>query len=78
VIYNGLTKDIKVELTETVKQVLDAAILVFGPLPQPHTLALYNQAGQELSDAQTVEQAGIRPHDKLLLRPSQVKGGLAR
>jgi hypothetical protein len=75
VIYNGVPKDIKVRHEETVKQVLDRAVAAFQPLPQPHTLSLFNQAGQELNEAQTVDQAGIHEHDKLLLRPSSVKGG---
>jgi len=75
VIYNGVDKELEIRLGETVKQVLDRAIQVFSPLPQPHLMALFNEAGAELNDASTVDQAGIRPKDRLLLRPSQVKGG---
>ena len=75
VLYNGVPKDVKVRHEETVKNVLDRAVAAFQPLPQPHTLSLFNQAGQELNEALTVDQAGIREHDKLLLRPSSVKGG---
>jgi len=75
VIYNGVPKEIQVQEHETVKQVLDRAIAVFGPLPQPHVLSLYDKKGVELNDAQTVEQAGIHPNARLLLRPSEVKGG---
>jgi hypothetical protein len=75
VIYNGIPKELKVRLEESIKQVLDRAIQLFSPLPQPHTLSLYNAAGKELNDADTVESAGIHPKDRLLLRPSQVKGG---
>jgi hypothetical protein len=57
-----------------VKQLLDKAIAAFGPLPNPHTLAIYKD-GQELADSLTIKQAGIKPHDVLLLRPSTVKGG---
>ena len=75
VIYNGVEKKVEVRPDETVKSVLDRVINIFGPLPQPHTLALYNSAGAELNEVGTVSQAGIHPHDRLLLRPSQVKGG---
>ncbi len=76
ILYNGVEKKIKVELDETVKQVLDRAIQIFSPIPQPHTLGLFTEAGLELNnEGQTVKEAGIRPHDKLLLRPSTVKGG---
>ena len=75
VIYNGVAKEIKVRHEETIKQVLDRAVAAFQPLPQPHMMSLFNQAGTELNEAETVDQAGIHPHDKLLLRPSAVKGG---
>ena len=75
VIYNGVPKEIKVRLAETIKQVLDRAVAAFQPLPQPHLMSLFNQAGQELNETLTVEQVGIHEHDKLLLRPSTVKGG---
>lgn len=75
IIYNGMEKHETVEPDETIRQVLDRAIRIFGPLPQPHTLALFNEAGRELPDSETVRQAGIKPKDRLLLRPSQVRGG---
>jgi TUG ubiquitin-like domain len=75
ILYNGIEKKFKVDEDETVKQLLEKAIQHFGA-QQPHLLALYTTAGQEITnEAQTVRQAGIRPHDKLLLRPSQVRGG---
>ena len=76
VIYNGVPKDIKVRHEETIKQVLDRAVAAFQPLPQPHTMSLFTAAGQELTnESQTVDEAGIHEHDKLLLRPGTVKGG---
>jgi hypothetical protein len=75
VIYNGVDKKLDLQHGETVKQVLDRAMQIFGPLPQPHLMSLFNEAGTELNDALTVDEAGIKPKDRLLLRPSQVKGG---
>ncbi len=75
VLYNGVPKEIHVRHEETVKQVLDRAVAAFAPLPQPHLMGLFNQAGEELSDSLTVDQAGIHLGDQLLLRPSKVKGG---
>ena len=75
VIYNGVPKKIKAHLDETVKKLLEHAIHVFSPIPQPHLLGLFTEAGQELNDAQTVREAGVKEHDKLLLRPSAVRGG---
>lgn len=74
VLYDGVKKPFKVRIEETVKHVLDHAIQAFGPLPNPHALALYKD-GKELIDTQTVKEAGIKPCDALLLRPSTVKGG---
>lgn len=75
IIYNGLEKKFKIEEDKTVKQLLDQAIQHFHA-QQPHLLALYTTAGKELTnESQTVKQAGIRSKDKLLLRPSQVRGG---
>ena len=75
VTYNGVEKKLKVEPDETVRQVRERAVQIFGA-SQGHLLALYTAAGQELTnESQTVRDAGIRPHDKLLLRPSQVRGG---
>ena len=75
VIYNGMVKEVDIRPDETVKQVLERATNAFAPLPQPHLLGLYNTSGAELNDADSVQQAGIRAGDQLLLRPSQVKGG---
>ncbi|GGI29854.1 ubiquitin-like domain-containing protein [Bradyrhizobium guangdongense] len=75
VIYNGLKKPFEVRPEETVKQLLNQAIGAFGSIPNPHMLSLYNKDGEELPDGETLKQAGVKPHDELLLRPSAVKGG---
>jgi hypothetical protein len=72
--YNGVKHEIEVLPHETIKQVLERAIATFPGLPNPHTLSLFTAAG-ELPDAETVQAAGIHPHDELLLRPGAVKGG---
>ena len=77
VLYDGTKKTIEVESHETVKAVLERAIHAFGPLPNPHTLSLFTEGGQELDDSLTVKAAGIKPHELLLLRPSKVKGGVS-
>jgi hypothetical protein len=74
IIYDGVKKPFEVRIEETVKHLLDQAIHAFGPLPNPHTLSLYKD-GKELVDSQTIKEAGIKPCDVLLLRPSTVKGG---
>lgn len=74
ILYDGIKKKFEVRAQETVKALLDKALAAFGPLPNPHTLSLY-KGGEELSDSQTLKEAGVKPHDILLLRPSKVKGG---
>jgi hypothetical protein len=75
IIYNGVKKPLKATFDEAMKALLDQAIALFGSLPNPHTLALFNEAGKELPVTGTVKEAGIKPGEKLLLRPSTVRGG---
>jgi hypothetical protein len=76
IIYDGAKKPFEVRRDELVKSLLDQAIGVFGPLPNPHTLSLFTATGRELPDSETIEAAGIKPDEILLLRPSKVKGGV--
>jgi NADH:ubiquinone oxidoreductase subunit D len=73
VVYDGVKKPFHVRREEP-KRLLAQAIQAFGPLTNPHMLSLYKD-GKELPDNSTIEQAGIKPCDRLLLRPSAVKGG---
>ena len=75
VTYNGVNKEITVKVDETVKALLDLAVQVFGPIPNPHLLGLFTQDGRELQDSKTLKEEGIRSDDHLLLRPSAVRGG---
>jgi len=77
VIYNGLQKNLAAERDELVKLLLARAIAAFGSPPQPHTLSLFTEQGVELDDNKTLDAAGVKPCEKLLLRPSKVKGGLS-
>lgn len=74
-LYDGVKKAFEVRIEETVKHLLDKVIRAFGAGPNPHTLSLYKD-GKELADGQTIKNAGIKPCDVLLLRPSKVKGGV--
>jgi hypothetical protein len=73
--YNGVNKGFEVRAEELVSKLLQQAIEKFGPIPAPHTMALYNASGNELTDSLTIKAAAIKPGDHLLLRPSKVKGG---
>ena len=75
IIYNGIKKPLRVHLEEIIKTVLQKAIALFGSPPNPHLLSLFTETGRELPEKETVKKVGLRPDEKLLLRPSAVKGG---
>lgn len=75
VLYNGVPKKFEVRRDELVQRLLDQARQAFGPITNPHLLGLFTQAGVEIRDDQTIEAAGVKPHEELLLRPSSVRGG---
>jgi hypothetical protein len=75
VIYNGVSKKFEVRRDELVQRLLEQARQAFGPITNPHLLGLFTKEGVELKDDQTIEAAGVKPHDVLLLRPSTVRGG---
>jgi hypothetical protein len=75
VLYNGVKKPFEVRREEVVKTLLDKAVKAFGPIPNPHTLSLFTEAGKELDDTLTIAAVGVKPREVLLLRPSKVKGG---
>lgn len=75
VVYNGVEKRFEVRPEEHVSVLLRNAIAAFGITQNSHMLALFRQNGTELNDNQTVEQAGLKPDEILLLRQSAVRGG---
>jgi hypothetical protein len=75
VVYNGITKPLQVEPEERVAALLQRAIAVFGITQQPHLLSLFRQDGSVVPENESVERAGLKPGEILLLRPNVVKGG---
>ena len=75
VAYNGVEKEMTVNVNQTVQALLNHAIQEFHVTNQPHILSLFNDSGVELPDAAKLSEVGIKPNDHLLLRPSTVKGG---
>lgn len=75
IIYNGQKKPLQVSSGELIRDVLAHAIALFGSLPNPHTLALFTADRGELKEESTVKEAGLTPHEEVLLRPSTVKAG---
>src|SRR5260370_11990337 len=75
IIYNGITKKLEVVGEEQVAAMLQKAIAEFHITQNPHLLSLYRQDGSLVPETESVERAGIRPREALLLRPNAVKGG---
>jgi hypothetical protein len=75
VVYNGVTKSLQVEPEERVTALLQKAIAAFGITQQPHLLSLFRQDGSVVPENESVERAGLKPGEILLLRPNAVKGG---
>jgi hypothetical protein len=73
--YNGITKPIEVNPEERVQAVLQHAITAFGITQNAHLLGLFRENGTEVSDHESVEGAGLKPGELLLLRPSSVRAG---
>ena len=74
-LYNGVPKKFEVRRDELVQRLLEQARQAFGPINNPHLLGLFTKEGAELKDDQTIEAAGVKPNEVLLLRPSTVRGG---
>jgi hypothetical protein len=75
VIYNGIGKSLHVEPQEFVAALLQRAISEFHITQNPHLLSLFRQDGSVVPENESIEHAGIKPKEILLLRPNAVKGG---
>jgi Tfp pilus assembly pilus retraction ATPase PilT len=75
IVYNGVSKPITVEPHEQVQAVLKQAIHLFSITQNPHLLSLFKEDGTVVSENQSVADAGIKPGERLALRPNAVKGG---
>jgi hypothetical protein len=78
VIYNGVSKSLEVNPEERVTALLQKAIALFGVTQNAHLLSLFREDGTVVDESQSVEQAGLKPGQELLLRPNVVKGGFER
>jgi hypothetical protein len=78
IVYNGVTKPLEVEKNQHVTAVLQRAIILFGLTQNPHLLSLFRLDGSLVPETDTVERAGLKPGELLLLRPNAVKGGAVR
>jgi proteasome lid subunit RPN8/RPN11 len=75
VTYNGITKPIEVQPEQQVSGLLAKAIAAFGINQNQHLLSLFRENGTVVPENESVERAGLKPNEVLLLRPNAVKGG---
>jgi hypothetical protein len=78
VLYNGLTRRVDFQFTESMGALRQQAVNAFGNPPTPHALSLFTKAGTEFgpnTDTLTVREAGVKDGEELLLRPGIVRGG---
>ena len=75
VTFNGEEKALPYQPHEQVTAVLKRALDAFGISSNRHLMSLFTEAGAELPDHSSMEDAGVRPDDVLILRMSVVKGG---
>jgi hypothetical protein len=75
IVYNGVTKPVQVQPEEQVMALLQKAIAIFGITQNPHLLSLFRQDGSVVPENESVQRAGLKPGEVLLLRPNAVKGG---
>jgi hypothetical protein len=73
--YNGRSLAFSFKKTELVAALLQRAIEAFNVTQNPHLLSLFDDKGAELKDSETLAKAKVNPGERLILRPSVVKGG---
>lgn len=73
--FNGIDKTLQYQPQEAVEAVLSRALNEFGVQQNRHLMGLFNEAGAELNDKSSMEAAGVKPGDVLVLRQSTVRAG---
>jgi hypothetical protein len=75
--YNGITKPLEVQSHETVQAAVEQALNLFNIHDQRHLMAFYREDGSEVRpETLSLQEAHVTPGTHLILRPSQVKGGI--
>lgn len=77
VTFNGTDKEIDYQPHAPVQALLNHAKQAFSlqNMPNHHLLSLFTEAGVELDDTKSAQDAGVVPGMLLVLRQSTVKGG---
>jgi hypothetical protein len=75
IIYNGDSGEFPYAAHQPVRALLKHALGAFHITANRHLMSLYDADGTELIDQSTLEMAGVKAGDELVLRQSVVKGG---
>jgi hypothetical protein len=75
IFYGAESKPFDYSPHEEVRALLARSIAAFHITSNQHLMSLFTEAGVELPDNVSVETAGIKPGETLILRQSAVKGG---
>lgn len=75
VTFNGQEETIAYQPHEQVQAVLERSMNAFGIQSNRHLMSLFTGAGEELPDHVSMQDAGVKSGDLLILRQSVVKGG---
>lgn len=78
VLYNGVPRTIAFKYEETLGVLRQRAVDAYGNIPDAHRVSLFTETDVEFGpnrDQETIRASGIKKNDKLLLRPSVVRGG---
>lgn len=72
---NGIDHTIDYNPHQAMQTLLEHALNAFDVRENRHTMALFTVDDVELPIEGSVEDAGVKPGDLLVLRPSRVRGG---
>lgn len=75
VTFNGEDETVRYLPHEKVETVLKHALDHFKVEQNRHLMSLFTEAGTELGEQSTLQAAGVKAGDVLILRQSTVKGG---
>ena len=72
---NGIDHPVEYNPHQAMQALLEHALNTFDVRENRHTMALFTTDDVELPVEGSVEDAGVKPGDVLVLRPSRVRGG---
>lgn len=75
ILYNGQIEEFPYHPNEHAGVLLEHARRAFNITTNPHLMGLFDLAGRELVDTESLRQNNVKAGDELILRQSVVRGG---